>query len=260
MHSFVRSVCNLWRRSRKSIFFALGVMLGIFISWGWKYVNQYFNYQDLDLIIKFISGIGVIVAGVFVYIKWQDEKTRQFYERRLQKVYAPLVNTLIKQEAYRKYLKDTGLKGMSREEHPIIKTLNQRITIGAENKVMEIREDVPPVVLKKEDFVNAFTKVNWGLVAPSLLTVASEYEFALPYETKMWDTLRASHPQAIRPDESFKETPAYKIAEEFTKKTKDIERKFIEEIVKGYNECIDRLELDAQKINLEKEDFWEKTT
>ena len=51
-----------------------------------------------DIGVKAISGIGAILAGLFVYVKWQDEKTRSLFEKSLQEVYAPLINELIKQE------------------------------------------------------------------------------------------------------------------------------------------------------------------
>ena len=86
------------------------IIAGILIGIGSTFIilnffQQYLNYQDLDIAVKFFSGLGVILTGWGVYWRWNDEKLRNLYERRMQEVYAPLYSIIIKQEVYRFLLK-----------------------------------------------------------------------------------------------------------------------------------------------------------
>ena len=78
------------------------IIAGILIGIGSTFIilnffQQYLNYQDLDIAVKFFSGLGVILTGWGVYWRWNDEKLRNLYERRMQEVYAPLYSIIIKQ-------------------------------------------------------------------------------------------------------------------------------------------------------------------
>lgn len=235
MDSFAQWGCNLWHRFKLTI----GFLLGVIVSWIWKYINWIFSYQDIDLIIKAVSGIGAIVAGIFVYVKWQDEKTRGLYEKRLQEVYAPLCGLLIKQETYRWMKKDIAPELNNRSEVPILTATQTRHTISISGGKLktELEKLKPEELPNEESFLDLMSKINYGLARPSLLETMEI--------TKMLHYLKENDSTDIK---------------NVMKERVEIQKRLISEIVDGYNECIEKLGIDNQKVNLDNPPiFWEKS-
>jgi hypothetical protein len=223
------------------------------------YLKNFLNYQDLDCIIKAVTGLGAIGTAWGVYWKWNDEKTRQLYERRLQEVYAPFMKLLIRQETYRK---DAKLPS-------IVKVLEDR------NMSPFFRQTTSVTDKKTGDIISIekFSIINEGFFAildknnlskTSLLVVLEKYrliwelaekaEQALEEKFNGYEDKHADDPKlrcAINSSEEGKELMRLR------EKRHSLEKEIFDEIVNGYNECIKILKMDKQKINFDEENFWE---
>ena len=130
------------------ILFVVLLLVGVYCFYN-AWMNVFF-----DVLIKAVSGIGTIVAAIFVYYKWQDEKNRKLYEESLANVYAPLVSILCQQETYRKI----NLPQYSFYELPIISIKETHVeikmgfTIGEPFK-LERKEESRNGVLYREQFL-----------------------------------------------------------------------------------------------------------
>ncbi|NOV02323.1 hypothetical protein [Paenibacillus planticolens] len=71
------------------------------------------SYQIWDVIFKGLTSLGVVAALITACIgvsKYRYEKNRDVYVKRLNEVYAPLYELLIKQETFRKmYFPDRSI-------------------------------------------------------------------------------------------------------------------------------------------------------
>jgi hypothetical protein len=238
--------CNSWYHF--NLIVGGSFLGGIICSWLWKWWCGYFTYSDLDLIIKAISGIGTIIAGVVVYLKWQDEKTRQFYERRLQEVYAPLMFKLSYGEIYRSYL----LNVLNRTDSDLQKNINPIVAIFPLHSGQSFDDEQSNGKLGVLKLMKL--KSQSGLATPNLLKLTAKYDFLLNEQIQMRDD---SLKKIGRTQETPVETHVLQTIDPINIQ---IEKEIVYEIQDSYNKCIKKLGLDDQKIDITQEDFWEKNT
>lgn len=194
------------------------------------------DYQYYDLIVKLFAGIGAILTAWGVYWKWNDEKTRKLYERRLQEVYAPLCGLVIKQEAYRYLVKNTDSDLIDKHSSPIF-SVEQTITaITHNNTGTTVKKDskYPDEFPNIYSYFELINKLNMGLARPHLLILLEQARLF----------------QKVYNDNFIQKLPA-DVSERHTK----ILCNLVEEIVNGYNDCISHLDLDVQKVNLDELSF-----
>jgi hypothetical protein len=170
--------------------------------------------------VKFISGVGTIIAGLFVYKKWQDEKTRNLYERRLQEVYAPLISILVKEKNDREIY---AMVGMVPDE---------------EESGYQLY-----IYRNKDIFTNFFDQNKWGLADPKLLVLYIGYQCCLSNYCE-------GHLKGINWFTQY-DAEAYSGNCMLDEKCQKIERELIQTIINKYNDCLERLELDKQRIKIE---------
>lgn len=120
-------------------------------------------------IIGTIMLVGSAVAGV---VKYWYEKNKNFYERILVEVYAPLYQYIIKQEFFRKDVLDLPL-----EKYPIISLTHTKTkeTISFTTGETKREEEKSQIIDSKELF-KVTKSLNFGLVPEDLLILLCEYE------------------------------------------------------------------------------------
>ncbi|MFS0890657.1 hypothetical protein [Peribacillus frigoritolerans] len=143
---------------------------------------------DWQLIINLLGVLAVVFsafAGVFAY---NVQKNREFNERRLNEVYAPLYILVCKQEVLRKlYLPNHNIK-----EFPILTTTKTTTTerLQANSISRSVSEEVG--FIDRNDFIKTLNETNQGLADSELLRLITEYkilvhmEETLPEESNQW--------------------------------------------------------------------------
>lgn len=270
MDNYAQSVCNLWHRSKLII----GALLGIGVSWIWKYFNWIFSYQDIDLIIKLFTGIAPFIAAYAAFWTWNknrekeiadrkierekeyQDRERELYERRLNKVYGPLMWFIIQQKEFQEHVFNKDIR--DRLKCGFIFSVEINGGISTENYSMEIPDS-------SRDIFCVFNKECYGLVKPELLALLSRYylvknlyddefkkiKIKFPDYWRNVDIGRriylSSQPEIIKVNALEKKKAAYEI-------------ELMLKIIDGYNECIIKIGMDNQKMAFNSEDFWEKTS
>jgi len=225
-------------------------ILGSALCYCW--LNNW-TYYFFDIIIKFVSGIGTIIAGLFVYEKWQDEKTRNLYERSLQQVYAPLMGVLIRQETYRQI------------EHPDIKIKDVPIlSITTQHNTFKFSSDglnVNNYTEKKDGLVSNrhfLTVLNgseeaFGLMSPTLLKYTKSYSLLLSLEEEKKTSILSIYPEFTSNESQYDEAMASEngmVLQNVAKKRCEIEKLLIHEIADRYNECVEKLGMYNDKVKI----------
>lgn len=204
---------------KRYIKYILFILLVLFIALLYCWTNNW-AYWYFDIMVKFISGVGTIIAGLFVYKKWQDEKTRNLYERRLQEVYAPLISILVKEKNDREIY---AMVGMVPDE---------------EESGYQLY-----IYRNKDIFTNFFDQNKWGLADPKLLVLYIGYQCCLSNYCE-------GHLKGINWFTQY-DAEAYSGNCMLDEKCQKIERELIQTIINKYNDCLERLELDKQRIKIE---------
>lgn len=199
---------------------------------GW--MNTFF-----DLLIKAFSGVGTIVAAIFVYYKWQDEKNRKLYEESLTKVYAPLVSILCQQEIYRKI----NLSQYSFSEVPIISIKETHVGIKMRFAInepfnIERKEEHCNGILYREQFLEKFEEDNLlGLASPQLVKYISNYKIILQLEENASKRVESTNPYWQKNKKAYEEamnTEDGKKLDKITTSRCEVERNLVREIVFQY--------------------------
>lgn len=180
---------------------------------------------DWKLLVDTLTMLGVY-AGI--YIGWHSyafQKNRDYHEKRLDSVYAPLYGLLCKQEVIRElYLKDH-----SHEKYPILEFTTYKIKSNVNlftKESKEVSKEVIATVLEKKAFINVLNESNKGLASSELLRLLNEYEMLLYLEEKLADNQDLAKAQS---------------------KTVKVEHELVQEIINGYSESMRKLKLDKNK-------------
>lgn len=210
----------------------------LLVAGAYCFCNEWMNIF-FDFLIKAISGIGTIVAAIFVYYKWQDEKNRKLYEESLTKVYAPLVSILCQQEIYRKI----HFPQYSFGELPIISIkethtkIKMRFVTG-EPLHYEKKEESHKGVLYREQFLEKFEEEDLlGLASPKLLKYISDYKMILQIEEDARKKVESKNPYWQNNEEEYEiamNTEEGRELDKITTSRCDIERNLVKEIVSQY--------------------------
>jgi hypothetical protein len=194
--------------------------------------NQGFDWQTVFSLGSVIIGLLGLFGGILTY---NYQKKKEFMERSLIEVYAPLYMLLCKQEKVREMFLPTSII----KEAPII-TMTRKVTeknvdfkSGRVSKVSYKKREEKGLIDRK-DFINAFNETNKGLASPELLRLISEYEVLVYLEEKL-----------------------EKDSDEWRKATEEkvnVEYLLLKEIVRGYEEYSNKLGVskgkDIKKFNL----------
>lgn len=169
---------------------------------------------DWDLVFKFFA---LIVSFLTIYLaikKYQYEKNRDYYLKRLNEVYAPLYSIIIKQETFR----------------GIYSTINPAM----KNPPIIFAESIKGhVYISFKDFENVIESINRGLARPRLLIIINQY--------KQLIDLRNYYSQNHSDPVSQNETT---VRGEIQKSIRFIEGELKNEIIEGYKESIRKLNLE----------------
>ncbi|WP_196601015.1 hypothetical protein [Pectinatus frisingensis] len=237
---------------------AIGFVLFIIFLFTMIYnINHGWSYFFFDLIIKLVSGIGTIIAAVFIYIKWKDEKTRKLYEQRLQDVYAPLMTLVIRQEEYRKI----DSPDLDRNRFPILTEIitkySQNMKFSSKGVSITNSETKKlPGLVSRERFVEILDEKKYGLCRPQLLLYITNYKLILEIEEIKKKNLENKYPEFMhekdfpKRDEIERSLQGRELSI-VLKRRCQIECLLINEIISGYNNCIEKLELDSNYMYLE---------
>ncbi len=132
----------------------------------------------LDVIVEYVvpilGAVILVLTSMAAVIKYYREKNRDYYEKILNEVYAPLYQYIIKQE-YVRHLKPDE---MSIEEYPIISLTNRKTTVKnlfTQNGTIDVEESD---IIKNTDLLQVKSKLNFGLVPQDLLVLINSYEMA----------------------------------------------------------------------------------
>lgn len=162
-------------------------------------------------------------------MKYRNTKNKEIYEKRLNEVYAPLYMRLVKQE----YLRSINLKHLSIKEAPILSLVERKETRNLEGLFSGIaseKEVKETSFLNRTIFNSVMENVNAGLATQRLLTLIALYESAIYLEDKALTK---------GTDEYF----------ENGIKKYEIELDLYHEIMRGYQECYNKLKLDKKEKN-----------
>ncbi|MDK3010865.1 hypothetical protein ORM30_29420 [Bacillus cereus] len=197
-----------------------GVITGLY---SWMY-NQNLSLEILKTIAQFatvITAVGAIISAYFGARKYFDDKNREFIERRLNEVYAPLYGLLAKQ----KVLRDIIAPGMTVEEIPIISISHTKTTSKYNEELKEFEKNVEELtsIADKKEFLSIIQGSNMGLASPNLVVLINKYETALWFMN-----LPESHPERKKVEDLILE----------------IEISLCKEIIISYKSCIKKLGLD----------------
>jgi hypothetical protein len=211
-------------------------------------------YYFFDVLVKAFSGMGAILAGVFVYVKWRDEKTRKLYAKSLYKVYTPLISVIIRQEEYRR----TICPDIEQSAVPIlsitITTIRQHLTFSSGVQFSQSKEERDGLLSNKFFFraINSDQEA-YGLMSPTLLSYIRSYGLLVSLEEEKIKKLLNDYPAFQSDEKMYGQAIATEQGKELLKiagRRVEIESKLILEIIEGYNKCVDKLGMYKDKIKL----------
>jgi hypothetical protein len=166
---------------------------------------------DWELVFKFCTLAITFITIIIGLRKFQYEKNRDYFLRRLNEVYAPLFSIIIKQETYRNVYMDVN---------PIIK-----------NPALLFSESIDGTVYTSfEDFEKVIDSINKGLARPILLIRINQY--------KQIRELMLYYGRQTKESNLNKKIPD-NIRIELNRLSIDLRN----EIIDGYKECIKKLNL-----------------
>lgn len=185
--------------------------------------------MDWKLIFQGITSFGVVatfIGAIFVVKKYYYEKNRDIYIRRLNEVYAPLFGMVIKQEEVRSSFMDDYAFTVA----PLLSINTVKEKFSSEGYS---RENTPGII-HRDNFVKHFKDIELGLASPKLLELINRFEVL----------------NSMIIDKEYNEDNKDELEERLV----DIEIELIVEIVKGYYETIEKLDIDIgfEKIYIAK--------
>lgn len=128
----------------------------------------------VNYILPIISSILLVTTAIFGVVKYYKEKNRDFNEKILNGVYAPLYQYIIKQE----YARSKKMGELPIDKHPIIGLVNEKKTVTglfSDNVKTEItKRDI----LNSKDLLKVKESLNFGLVPQDLLVLLNIYEIS----------------------------------------------------------------------------------
>lgn len=132
--------------------------------------NQSIGVMDVIVtyiipIIGSIILVGTAIAGV---IKYYKEKERDFAEKMLKEVYAPLFQYIVRQEYFRSKHRDD----LNDEEYPIFSISKNKTTKNL--MTGECTQSQKEKILDMDDFNKIAQSVNFGLVPTDLLVLINQ--------------------------------------------------------------------------------------
>lgn len=166
---------------------------------------------DWELLFKFCVLIATFMTAIIGLRKFQYEKNRDYYLRRLNEVYSPLFSVIIKQETYR----------------DVYSNVNSAI----KNPPLIFSESIQgDVYTSFKDFEQVLESINKGLARPVLLIRLNQYK-------QLRELMNYYAKQSNRTDISDK--ISIKLSSDLNRIGADLRN----EIVDGYLECISKLNL-----------------
>lgn len=148
-------------------------------------LNQEQSIWDMlvDYWIPILSAIILVGSSLAAVIRYYKEKNRDFNEKILNEVYAPLYQQIIRQE-YIRHLKPNEIPV---EQYPIISLTNKRTKVldmfTERQRTIEETTDI----FKNTDLVEVTKNVNFGLAPQDLLVLLNTYKMANLMNTNVSD-------------------------------------------------------------------------
>lgn len=181
---------------------------------------------DWKLLVDTFTMLGVYAGIIFAWYSYGFQKNRDYHEKRLDTVYAPLYGLLAKQEVIR----ELYLSYRSVEKYPILEYTHTK-TKGTVDLFTEETKEISKeetIVLDKKSFIKVLNESNKGLASSELLKLLNEYEILLFLEkTVIGDNLKKAQERILK-----------------------VEHELVKEIVNGYGESMRKLRLDkTKKVN-----------
>ncbi len=185
--------------------------------------------MDWKLLFQGITSIGVLVALVTAFFaakKYYYEKNRDVFIRRLNEVYAPLFGMVVMQEEVR----SSFMNDYPFTIAPILSLNTVKEKISKEGYT---RENIPGIIHRNK-FVEHLKNVEIGLATPKLLELINRFE--------LLNTMVIEKEYTVENKKDLEE------------RLVSIEMDLILEIVNGYYNTIEKLDVDSQfeRIYLEK--------
>lgn len=128
----------------------------------------------VDYCIPILSAVILVGSTLAAVIKYYSEKNRDFNEKILNEVYAPLYQYIIKQE----YIRHLRPEEMPLNDYPIISLTNEKTTI---KNMLTIKQETiveTTDIMKNTDLLKVSKSVNFGLAPQELLVLLNAYEMA----------------------------------------------------------------------------------
>lgn len=176
---------------------------------------------------NYIPILATFVGLIIGYNQFKKQLDRSMYERRLNEVYALLYGHIVRQETIR----ELYLNHINIVDAPILTLIKRKTKSnieltpnGAVEKIIEDTEETITLIDRK-NFIIALNDTNKGLARPELLILINRYEILIHLE------------ESLNTD-----SEEYNVA---TTEKVNVEYKLIHEIVNGYIETIQKLQLDV---------------
>lgn len=166
---------------------------------------------DWELVFKFCVLAATFMTAIIGLKKFQYEKNRDYYLKRLNEVYTPLFSIIIKQETYRNIYLDIN---------PDIKYPPLLFSTSIEGDVYT----------SFDDFEKVIDSINKGLARPILLIRINQYK-------------QIRELMSYYVEQNKKGNPNKKVLDKIHIELNRLSLDLRNEIVDGYKECIKKLNL-----------------
>lgn len=158
------------------------------LSLGKEYLNYLLQEKScMDIIVDYwipiLSAMILVFSSLAAVIKYYREKNRDFNEKILNEVYAPLYQQIIRQE-YVRHLKPNE---MPVEQYPIISLTNKKTKVLDMFTERQRNVEETTNIFKNTDLVEVTKNVNFGLAPQDLLVLLNAYKMADLLHTNVSD-------------------------------------------------------------------------
>lgn len=163
------------------------------------------NGFDWNILISLLGALGVLYGAVTGANSYRNQKDREWAERSLNGVYAPLYQLICSQEKFREMLGDDD------EKFPDVPVISHIITKNDEEKAGIIHRDF---------FIEQLEQTDKGLASSELLRLIGEYKVLVYLE------------EAKKNSTTQEEKDLF---DKITKEKVKVEILLVQEIVRGYS-------------------------